>query len=431
MTPGSPRFVDISCHVVGPIRRRTRRLSGYAHATGAAPSWRSASPSWPPRPPLVLLRPLGRATSRRPGGAGVDIGARPAGHRRCGPHRRTGVARVPGDWPTWAELGMAACPAGADHRRPVELPARRGGAEPVAARAAGGQRAGADRARRARRRPARLRGRGSHARQPLAGRRLHRDATASSPTRWWSSAATRVASRRSSGWSTCARTPRRTPAPPYSFELRGDVPNARDADGPALARSPPARPTPRSRWNTSAGWRSTTATSTRRRPRSRRAAPAARQPGLLAVAHALAAARGDTAAAIADYRAALAKLPTPEYAAELGDLLAAAGDAAGAKAAYALVRAAAALPRDRRRPRAVRGRPRRPGRAALAAAQAATRRRSIVADALAWALHVRPRRRGAAVRRPGAALGTRNATGHYHRGMIRAALGDKAGARRT
>jgi tetratricopeptide (TPR) repeat protein len=70
--------------------------------------------------------------------------------------------------------------------------------------------------------------------------------------------------------------------------------------------------------------------------------------------------------------------------------------------------------------------------AALAAAQAAyARRPSIwVADALAWALHAAGRYAEALPYADQALkLGTRNALLHYHRGVIRAAVDDRAGAK--
>jgi tetratricopeptide (TPR) repeat protein len=159
-------------------------------------------------------------------------------------------------------------------------------------------------------------------------------------------------------------------------------------------------------------------------------------PPLLVVRGRIAAAQGDTAAAVRDYRAALAKLPLPGYAAELGDLLAATGDAAGAEQQYALVRASAALLKEQGgvdvdTELAVFAADHADPAGALAAAQAAfARRPSIwVADALAWALHKSGRHAEALPYADQALkLGTRNASLLYHRGAIRAAVGDRAGA---
>jgi tetratricopeptide (TPR) repeat protein len=221
----------------------------------------------------------------------------------------------------------------------------------------------------------------------------------------------------------------------YSFELRGDVANARDVMDRALtAATGPADAAFALEHLAGLAFDSADLATARshvddglRRFRG--------HPPLLALRGRIAAASGDTAAAVADYRAALAKLPEPAYAAELGDLLAATGDAAGAEQQYALVRASAALLREQGvdvdTELAVFAADHGDPAGALGAAQAAfAKRPSIwVADALAWALHVAGRDAEALPYADQALkLGTRNAMLSYHRGAIRAALGDRAGA---
>jgi len=221
----------------------------------------------------------------------------------------------------------------------------------------------------------------------------------------------------------------------YSFELRGDVPNARDlmqraleaATGPADAAFALEHLAGLAFDNGDLATARSHVDDGLRRFRD--------HPPLLALRGRIAAAGGDTAAAVADYRAALAKLPQPTYAAELGDLLAAAGDTAGAEQQYALVRASAALLREQGVDvdaelsvfAADHGDP----AGAVAAAQAVYARRPsiFVADALAWALHVSGRDAEALPYADQALkLGTRSASLLFHRGAIKAALGDKAGA---
>jgi tetratricopeptide (TPR) repeat protein len=134
------------------------------------------------------------------------------------------------------------------------------------------------------------------------------------------------------------------------------------------------------------------------------------------------AARGDTATAVTEYQAVVASAPNPSYAAELGDLLTATGQRAAAERQYALARAGwtgssepdgVLFAADQRSPDALdRARKlyqRQPGLAA--------------ADALAWALRSAGRPAEALVKADQALeLGTRNAMLHYHRGMILADL---------
>ncbi|HVQ91962.1 MAG TPA: tetratricopeptide repeat protein [Mycobacteriales bacterium] len=150
-----------------------------------------------------------------------------------------------------------------------------------------------------------------------------------------------------------------------------------------------------------------------------------------------AAAQGRYAAAVADYRTLVARQPQPSYLIEYGDLLAAHGDKAGAAAQYAVVRteeklfAAQGVNVDLELALfdADHGQPTR----ALAEANAeyAVRRPVSVEDGLAWALHAAGRDTDALPHaRAAVRLGTHSAQFRYHLGMIEAAVGDKAGARR-
>jgi tetratricopeptide (TPR) repeat protein len=151
----------------------------------------------------------------------------------------------------------------------------------------------------------------------------------------------------------------------------------------------------------------------------------------------VAAARGRYAAAVADYRTLVARQPQPGYLIEYGDLLAAHGDTAGAAAQYAVVRTEerlfaaqgvnvdlelALFDADHGAPaRALTG----------ARAEYAVRRSVAVEDGLAWALHVTGRDADALPHaRAAVRLGSRSALFHYHLGMIEAARGDRVGAQR-
>ena len=222
----------------------------------------------------------------------------------------------------------------------------------------------------------------------------------------------------------------------YTFELRGDVKNAREVMQLALDAS--TGPTDAAfALEHLAGLAfdngdldlalSTVDEGLRRLPG---------HPPLLAVRGRILAARGDTAGAATAYSATLAKLPLPGPAAEFGDLLAVTGDEAGARRQYDLVRASAALLKadgvDVDAELAVFSADHGDVPAALTAAQSAYGRHpSIsVADALAWSLHMSGRDAEALPYADQALrLGTRNALTLYHRGVIRLALGDKAGAK--
>lgn len=221
----------------------------------------------------------------------------------------------------------------------------------------------------------------------------------------------------------------------YSFELRGDVPDAREvmqraleaSTGPSDAAFALEHLAGLAFDNGDLATARASVDDGLRRFRN--------HPPLLAMRARIEAAAGDTASAVRDYRAALAKLPQPAYATELGDLLAVTGDEAGAEEQYALVRASAALLREQGvdvdTELAVFAADHGDPAAAQTAARAAyAKRPSIwVADAMAWALHAAGRDAEALPYADQALkLGTRNAMLLYHRGAIRAALGDQAGA---
>jgi len=147
------------------------------------------------------------------------------------------------------------------------------------------------------------------------------------------------------------------------------------------------------------------------------------------------AARGDTAGAVAEFRAVLTAVLEPAYAAELGDLLAATGRPEAAAQEYARARKAWAA-------EARTGHPPEPDPvlfaadhldpAALDAARRLYARQPGIAgaDALAWSLRAAGRP-AEALRHADEALklGTRSALMHYHRGMILADLGKREAAR--
>ena len=149
------------------------------------------------------------------------------------------------------------------------------------------------------------------------------------------------------------------------------------------------------------------------------------------------AARGRTAEAVAVYRDLVTRIPQPAYVTEFGDLLAATGDRAGAEQQYALVRAEQQLLRaggvdtdlelalfDADHGRAA---------DALAAARKtyALRRGVFAEDALGWALHAAGRDAEALPHaRAAQRLGTRSALLRYHLGAIELGLGHRAAARR-
>ncbi|MEP6762634.1 MAG: tetratricopeptide repeat protein, partial [Sporichthyaceae bacterium] len=152
----------------------------------------------------------------------------------------------------------------------------------------------------------------------------------------------------------------------------------------------------------------------------------------------LAVARGDIASAEGDYLAVVRRLALPEYVVELGELYQATGRPDQAARQYAVAAAAAALSRsngvgtdlETALFEADHGSPR---HALLAARAEWGRRHSIhTADALAWALHAAGRSAEALpYARRATELGSRDARILFHRGVIEAAAGDSAQARRS
>ncbi len=147
-------------------------------------------------------------------------------------------------------------------------------------------------------------------------------------------------------------------------------------------------------------------------------------------------ARDETDAALAAYARVTTALPQPSYVVEYGELLASLGRTREAGAQYDVVRAEQRLLRaqgvgvdlELALFEADHGSP----RAALAAAAAEWRkRRSVfVEDAYAWALHVSGRDAEALAHADAALrLGTRSAVLHFHRGAILLALGRNAEGR--
>jgi tetratricopeptide (TPR) repeat protein len=151
------------------------------------------------------------------------------------------------------------------------------------------------------------------------------------------------------------------------------------------------------------------------------------------------AAAGDTTAALALYREAVEAQPQPQYVVELGELLESAGQKAAAREQYDVVRATqqlfaasgANIDLELALFEADHGNPARALRYARAAYQA--RPESIlVQDAYAWALHKAGRSADALPIALGAQrLGTRLPYLRYHLGVIEAAVGDRAAARRS
>lgn len=149
------------------------------------------------------------------------------------------------------------------------------------------------------------------------------------------------------------------------------------------------------------------------------------------------AARGDLAGAARDYAKVVERLPLPEFVIALGELYEAQGRPAEAERQYALVRAmqqlsaAEGVDVDLELALFDADHGADP-QAALAQARAAYERRPSIyaADTLAWAMLKAGDLDGAAAHSAEALrLGTRDATLHYHAGLIAHARGDAAGAR--
>ncbi len=142
-------------------------------------------------------------------------------------------------------------------------------------------------------------------------------------------------------------------------------------------------------------------------------------------------AQGDRAAALATWAVVVRRLPQPSYLAAYGDLLAVAGRQEEAQRQYALVEAThrllAAQGADVDLETALFDADHGRVEQALAAAQRERARRVSVhvEDAYGWALHRAGRSEEALVHvRAAARLGTRSALFAFHRGLVEAAVGD-------
>ena len=150
----------------------------------------------------------------------------------------------------------------------------------------------------------------------------------------------------------------------------------------------------------------------------------------------VAAARGKVADALAGYARITSRVPLPQYLLEYGELLESVGRGSQAREQYDVLAAqqqlyAAQGSVDDLIASQVAADHGNPAEALRRAQQEWTRRHSVFsADALAWALHVNGRDSEAlAYADKAAALGWRNATFAYHRGMILTSLGRALDAR--
>lgn len=157
---------------------------------------------------------------------------------------------------------------------------------------------------------------------------------------------------------------------------------------------------------------------------------------LLAGRAKLEAVRGEQQAAIADYTTVTERVPLPQYVLEFGDYLTSIGRPAQAALQYGVLRTELKLfatngVLDDLLPAEFEADHASPGSALQHAQLEWNRRHSVlVADALAWALHVNGRDTEAlAYARTAGRLGWHNATFRYHRGMIENSLGQRAAAR--
>jgi tetratricopeptide (TPR) repeat protein len=148
------------------------------------------------------------------------------------------------------------------------------------------------------------------------------------------------------------------------------------------------------------------------------------------------AATGKVADALAGYAQITSRVPLPQYLLEYGELLESVGQGPQARGQYDVLTAQQQLyvaqgSVDDLVASQVAADHGNPAQALRTALQEWTRRHSVFsADALAWALHVNGRDSDAlAYTDKAAALGWRNATYAYHRGMILASLGRAADAR--
>jgi tetratricopeptide (TPR) repeat protein len=373
------------------------------------------------------------STGRPDGSAGLP-GDLAAGIARA----QRQLARVPGDWPTWAELGLAYVQQARLTSDPSYYP-KAGGAlhRSLAEHPSGNHLA--------------LIGLGAlaAARHDFAAAlRYGEQALAidpySAPAQGVVADALVELGRYPQAWAAIQRMVDLRPDTgslargSYAAELRGDLGRARQLLEAALRLAPSAADAGyvlyylgELAWNTG-----DLARARGRWEEGLRRAPAY-LPLLVGRAR-IAAADGRYGAAVAAYRIVVGRLPQPGYLSEYADLLAAHGDRRGATAQYAVVRAEERLFAaqgvnvdlelalfDADHGAAAR---------ALTEARATYRLRQgvLAEDALAWALHANGRDAEALPHaRAALAQGTRNAAFRYHLGMIELALGDRAAARRN
>jgi tetratricopeptide (TPR) repeat protein len=221
----------------------------------------------------------------------------------------------------------------------------------------------------------------------------------------------------------------------YTWELRGDVGRATDAMRRALdaAPDPADKAFARLHLGELAFGTGDLDTATTHFTEGLRLVP--EHPPLRVALARVRAARGDTAGAVAEFRAVLTAVLEPAYVAELGDLLTASGQPEAGAQEYARARAAwAEEARNGHPPEAdpILFAADHRDTAALDAARRlhAGQPGIAAADAMGWALHAAGRP-AEALRHADRALelGTRSASMHYHRGMILAALGRAKAAR--
>ena len=224
----------------------------------------------------------------------------------------------------------------------------------------------------------------------------------------------------------------------YQRELRGDIAGAREL----LQRAADGATSPADKafclyYLGELAWNNGDAGAARRSYDAALEADPSYVPALTGQAKTLAAS-GDVAAALSLYRQAVQEQPQPAYLLELGELLEAAGQKQAAAEQYEVLRATqqlfaaqgANVDLELALSEADHGTP------AKALAYAATSYRArpdsvLAEDAYAWALHRNGRDREAlVVARRALRLGTRLPSLRYHLGVIEAAVGDHASARR-
>jgi tetratricopeptide (TPR) repeat protein len=223
----------------------------------------------------------------------------------------------------------------------------------------------------------------------------------------------------------------------YQRELRGDIAGARQAM--QLAADDAASPADQAfalYYLGELAWNNGDPAKARQEYDAALAADPSYLPAVTGQAKSLAAT--DPTAALSLYREAVERQPQPAYVVELGELLQASGQLSAAREQYAVVRATeqllAAAGANVDLELALFEADHGTAQAALRYAQSAYRVRPdavLVEEAYAWALHRNGRDAAALVlARRAQRLGTRLPVLRYHVGVIEAAVGDRAAARR-